>query len=98
MAVDPHWKGTPSWWNYFGRTLATVLFAFAAVGSLFTQLEYKEAAAAILLLVAAVFFYPLAGANTPTASPSPVAAFRLPTDCFPRRLMRSMCRTFRISS
>src|SRR5207249_1831784 len=33
------------------------------------------------------FFYPLAGANTRTASPSPVAAFRLPTDFFPRRLM-----------
>ena len=56
MDTDTQWTGTPSWWNYFGRTLATALFGVAAVVSLFTQFEYKEAAAAILLLVALVFF------------------------------------------
>ena len=56
MAVRTEWTGTPSWWNYFGRTLGTVAFGFAAVVLLFTQLEQKGMLSSFLALGALVFF------------------------------------------
>lgn len=56
MATAVQWRGTPSWWNYFGRVACALLCGFGALALMLTEFEHRGAGSVVLLLIALMFF------------------------------------------